>query len=397
MLDNREKVLNEIKQDIEAGSFGPHGYLEFSVKEGNKIRQIQSVSKRDRVALNAIMSVVESYCNKGFIANSASSIKGRGCHYLSERLVKDITDDPAGTRYVYKVDIRKYYESINQDRAMFVLRRKFKDTRLLAELERCVRMMPHGISIGLRSSQVLGNLFLDYYIDHIFKDELGVKYYYRYCDDIVILAGSYHELTGYARLLHAQVEQAGLQIKPNEQMWDIRKRPIDFLGWAHYADGHKTVRKRIKKNFARHWYRVKSMRRKVELIGAFYGIAKHANARHLFKVITGIDMKSFAELGFEFMATDGKKRFDCPLYSMSQIIKTEIVVEDYESDIHTKNGDGRTLVRFTSDRLGEGKFITTSEQIRQGLEYAAEKGEIPFKATIICKDLGNGKRTYLFT
>lgn len=397
MIEHREEILAEIKQDIEAGTFGPHGFIEFQLKEGGKMRNIQSVCKKDRIALNAIMTIVEKYCNRGLIADTASSIKGRGCHYLSQRMLADMKRDPEGTRYVYKLDIRKYYDSIDQDKAMMIFRSKFKDARLLAILDRCVRMLPKGISIGLRSSQVIGNIYLGYYVDHVMKDVLGVKYYRRYCDDIVIQAGSYRELTRYAKVLRKLVAEAGLEIKSNEQMWDIKDRPVDFLGWQHYSDLHMKVRKRTKKKFARRWKRVKSIRRKVELIGSFYGIAKHADAVHLFRKLTGLNMKSFAEFGFKFEAKDGKKRFDCPLVVMRQLVNMEIVVEDFETDIHTRHGDDKTLVRFTSERLGEGKFITSSEAIRQALEYARSINEIPFKATIVCKDLGNSMKVYLFT
>lgn len=395
MIAHKDEVLDSIRKDIEAGTFKPHGYIQFPLREGGKIRLIQSVSKSDRIALNAIMSVVEKYCNPSFIADSASSIKGRGCKYLSERMVEDMKRDPAGTRFVYKLDVRKYYDSIDQDKAMRVFKRKFKDARLIAILDSCVRMMSRGISIGLRSSQVIGNLYLDYYLDHVMKDELGAKYYRRYCDDIVIQAGSYNELTRLARIVHEQMDKAGLQIKSNEQMWDTQKRPIDFLGWIHYADYHKRIRKRTKKRFVRCWNRVKSKKRKVALIGSFYGLTKHADARHLFKKTTGMTMKDFKEFGFRYERKDGKKIFDCPLVSLTELNKETIVVLDYETDIHTQHGE-RTLVLFEHPEKGKGKFVTKSEEMLSALDYIKAQDGFPFRTTITRVEIGHGKWKYTF-
>lgn len=49
---------------------------------------------------------------------------------------------------------------------MYCVNRIFKDQKLIVMLDNFVRLMPEGISIGLRSSQGLGNLLLSVYLDH---------------------------------------------------------------------------------------------------------------------------------------------------------------------------------------------------------------------------------------
>lgn len=73
---------------------------------------------------------------------------------------RDMVEDPDGTRYCYKFDITKFYESVKQDFVMYCVNRVFKDKKLIAMLDNFVRLMPDGLSIGLRSSQGLGNLLL---------------------------------------------------------------------------------------------------------------------------------------------------------------------------------------------------------------------------------------------
>ena len=79
-------------------------------------------------------------------------------HDLLAYIRRDMEEDPEGTRYCYKFDISKFYESVGQDFVMYCVRRVFKDGKLIAMLDNFTRLMPHGISIGLRSSQGLGNL-----------------------------------------------------------------------------------------------------------------------------------------------------------------------------------------------------------------------------------------------
>lgn len=397
MLSHREEVIADLQRRIGDGSYRISGYSTFRINERGKEREIQSIPLADRVALHAVMGVVERYLRRRFISDSAASIKGRGTHYLHERMRADMRRDPEGTRYVYKCDVRKFYQSVSQEAMTAALRRVFKDRKLLGILDGCVTMLPEGISIGLRSSQALGNLLLDVHLDHVIKDVMGVRHYRRYCDDIVVQSGDWEELTRVREVIHGQAARAGLEIKPDEQMYRIDDRPIDFLGYLTYGDGNVRLRRHIKQRFAKRWKRVRSRRRRVELIGAFYGMAKHARARHLFKTITGIRMKDFAEFGLSYQAADGKKRFDCKSIPLGDLQNRTIIVEDYEKGVKTKEGEDRYIVKFRSDELGEGKFFTASEEMKQMLDRIREMGGYPFRTTIKRQPFGTGKAKYSFT
>lgn len=398
LMRHREKVIAGLKREISEGSFRITGYRQETINERGKEREIQVIKLRERIGVNAVMRVVERKLHKRFIADSAASIKGRGGHYLHTRMLKAMKDDPEGTKYVYKFDIRKFYSNIPQDGMMYVIRRCFKDERLICLLERFVRMLPQGMSIGLRSSQCLANLYLDYHLDHRLKDVLGVKHYRRYCDDGVVQAGSKQELTWIIREIHACMDNAGLEIKSNEQLYSVDCRAIDFLGFQSFANGRIKLRKHIKQRMARRWKRVKSKKREVALAASFYGMAKHAQGKHLFKNITGISMKDFSEFGLSYVASDGKKRFDCISYPLGELQNRTIIVEDYERGVKTKEGEGRYVVKFNNEELGEGKFFTNSDELKQMLDKVAEiDGGYPFRTTIRRQSFGQGKVKYSFT
>lgn len=402
ILKHKEEILKKIREDIESGEYKISGYREFKIIERGKERIIQIVPLYDRIVLHSIMNIVEKYLVKRFIKDSAASIKGRGGLYLIKRMLRDMRRDPEGTIYVYKFDIKKFYQSIPQDTLVWILGRCFKDRRLLKILEGCIRMLPTGISIGLRTSQVLGNLILDYFLDHYMKDYLGVRYYRRYCDDIVIQAESMYALTWIIRKVKERLSLIpGIKIKENEQLFCMNNRCIDFLGYQFFRDGKIKIRKHIKKRFARRWKRVKSRRRKQELIAAFYAITKHATSKKLFKKLTGIEMRSFSEFGLVFTAEDGKKRFDVTSYPLGDLQNKKIIIEDYEKNITTKEGDGRYVVKFRDPEiggLGEGKYFTNSEEMKQMLDKISELDDgFPFETTIKRQIFGKGKIKYIFT
>lgn len=297
LMENQDKVIEELQNEIYNATFRISGYKQYKLYEWGKERVIQAIPLRDRIVLNAIMRVVEKHLIKRFIPDSAAGLKGRGLHYLFNRMVRDTKQNPEQTRYVYKSDIRKFYMCVSQKIMMEVIRKYFKDKKLIILLDRCITMLPEGLSIGLRTSQALGNLLLDYYVDHKLKDQLGVKYYRRYCDDELFQAATPHELTPIINIMKQCVSDAKLDIKPNDQVYSINNRDINFLGYRVFGDGKILVRKRIKKKFARKIKKIKSNKRKRILVASFYGIAKHANSGHLFKKVTGVSMKWFQKHG----------------------------------------------------------------------------------------------------
>lgn len=389
----RSRVIADLQALIVAGRFRVESYTEFEVKEGPKIRKVQSPSVKDRIGCNAIMRVVEKYVYPMVIRTSAASIKGRGMHKLYRKVRTDIRHDREGTRYYYKCDIRKFYQSIDQRIMWGVVLEYIKDPILLPMLKNLVEMMPEGLSIGLRSSQCFGNLLLAR-IDHLMKEKYHVRYYYRYCDDIVMMAATKKELWRLRNILHREVEALGLVIKPDEAIRPITEG-LDFLGYVD--DGsHTRLRKRTKQKAARKLAKVKSRKRRQEIIGSLKGMAKWGDCNNMYYKLTGKKMKSFKELGLQYVAEDGKKRFGGKQVTLRSLQNVHIKIVDFETEVPTENGL-RTVVSFEYDNGDTGKYFTADKQQLWYLEKIREMDEFPFDTTIGSEVFGNGKVRYLFT
>lgn len=156
----------------------------------------------DRITHHAIMNILEPIWTKIFIKNTYSCIKGRGIHKLLNDLKKDLQNNKEETTYCLKLDIKKFYPSINHEILKNIIRRKIKDAKILSVLDEIIDSVdcsedisgkksnvPTGVPIGNYLSQYFANLYLAYF-DHWVKEELRAKYYYRYADDIVLLSSS---------------------------------------------------------------------------------------------------------------------------------------------------------------------------------------------------------------
>ena len=387
----REELLANIKARIANGTFRIATYKEFWVHEGDKWRLIQSPTVEERIGINAIIRVLEKHVYPTIVLTSAASIKGRGMHRLYRKMRSDIRHDREGTRYFYKCDIKKFYQSVVQSIMKEVIRMYVKDRWLLPILDSFVELLKEGISIGLRSSQFYGNILLSR-LDHRMKEQEHCRYYYRYCDDIVILSGDKRLLWHWRDVVQEEISKLGLELKPNEAVRPI-ETGIDFLGYVDDGE-HTRLRKRTKQNAARKLHRVRSRRRRQELAGSLKGMAKWGDCDHLYKTLTGKSMKSFKELGLKYVAEDGKKRFMGKQVSLRRLTNIHITVEDFETEVETHNGL-RTVVSF--DNGEKGKYFTADKEQLWYLTEAEKMGELPFDTTIVAEVFGDGKVRYRFS
>ena len=395
LLAHKPEVLEELAAQIASGTFRVKDYREREIIEGGKLRRIQVIPMKDRIAVHAIMAVVDRHLRKRFIRTTSASIKRRGMHDLLAYVRRDMAEDPDGTRYCYKFDITKFYESVKQDFVMYCVSRVFKDAKLVTMLESFVRLMPEGLSIGLRSSQGLGNLLLSVYLDHYLKDRYAVRHFYRYCDDGVVLGKTKAELWKIRDAVHFQVTQIGLTVKPDERVFPVDEG-IDFLGYVIYPD-HVRLRKRIKQKFARKMHEVKSRKRRRELVASFYGMAKHADCNMLFNKLTGKKMRSFKDLNVSYKPEDGKKRFPGSVVSIRELVNLPIIVKDFETGIRTEQGEDRCIVAIEMN--GEAKkFFTNSEEMKNILAQVSEMPDgFPFETIIRTETFGKGRTKYVFS
>lgn len=239
----------------------------------------------DRIAQHAAMLKIKPDLIAAFTADSYSCIEGKGIHGFDKNLKKVLKKDVPGTKYCLKIDVKKFYPSISHPILKRQIRRKWKDPDLLNFLDEIINSAP-GVPIGNYVSQFFANFYLTGF-DHWLKENKRVKYYFRYADDIVILASNKPELHQLLADMRVYLdEHLKLTIKSNYQIFPVAKRGIDVCGYVYFHT-HVMLRKKIKQNFAR----MLKKRKNDKSIAAYKGWAVHGNCKHLLKKILPDDKR----------------------------------------------------------------------------------------------------------
>lgn len=275
-------------------------YEIFILNEGKKKRDVYKLPFfPDRIAQWAILQVIEPFLVANMTADTYSAIPGKGIqpivndlrgYYKTKRVdgkkksvwvPSILLTDEENTRYCYKIDLHHYYQSINHEVLKQKFRKAFKDPELLWLLDEIadsintateedlielslsgeIEVDPNtGIPIGNYMSQYSGNFYLSSF-DHWVKEELHVKHYYRYMDDVVIFASSKEELHEIHRKVTAYTrDYLHLNIKGNYQIFPTKVRGVDFVGYRFFGE-YTLLRKSTAINFKR---KMRACRKKME-------------------------------------------------------------------------------------------------------------------------------------
>lgn len=253
---------------------------------GNK--KFREISKPryypDQIIHYCLIQVLEPILMKKFYLYSCGSIPGRGTSFGHKHLRKWLDNDQKKTKYCLKMDIKKFYPSINKE----IMKNKFnkiikdKDTLLL--INNIVDSDCIGIPLGNYTSGWFSNFFLTD-LDKYIKEKLCAKYYIRYVDDLVILDSNKKQLRKMLLEIKRFLKKEDLELKKNYQIFKIESRDIDFLGLRFFRE--KTIlRKRNMFKVSRKAIKV-SKSKKVSYKDAcgvisYYGWIKHSNSYNFY-------------------------------------------------------------------------------------------------------------------
>jgi RNA-directed DNA polymerase len=276
---NQEYNIQQLHQMLLQKTYHTSSYTTFTIYEPKERQIFRLPYFPDRILHHAVMNILEPIFCSVFTADTYSCIKGKGIHGAADA-VKTALKDVPGTQFCLKMDIRKFYPSIDHGILKSLLLRKFKDRDLLWLLNDIIDSA-EGLPIGNYLSQYFANYYLTG-LDHWLKEVHGVKYYFRYADDMVILS----ENKPYLHNLLFQIKnylqlKLKLQVKDNYQVFPVNARGIDFVGYRFYHT-HTLLRKSIKKSFAR----MLATNKNKASIASYEGWVKHCNGINLINKLT---------------------------------------------------------------------------------------------------------------
>ncbi len=375
-LFEKDKNANLLKlqKDLLNLDFNTSIYSSFTLNEYGKDRLISRLPfYPDRIVHHLLMLELEGIWGKIFIRDTYACIKTRGIHDGLTR-VKNNLQDVEGTKYCLKIDVKKFYPSIDHDILKSIIRKKIKDVKLLFVLDEIIDSAP-GVPIGNYLSQYFANLYLAYF-DHYMKEVQQVKYYHRYCDDIIIL----HSDKAYLHALLVNIsdyfnENLKLTVKRNYQIFPVKSRGIDYLGYKSFHT-HILLRKSIKQRMFKSLKNVTIKKLQLK-IAAYNGWMVHCNSKNLRNKLNEMNEKRFGDLGItvEVNNLTGEK------IKISKVIGKEILVKDFKVT-ESKYEKTTHCLTIQIEMYGENKAIFTgSVMLKKQLEQV-KKEDFPFISTI---------------
>lgn len=264
ILDSPTYYAMQIQKMLKEHKYTPSPYKEMTIQDGARKKERVIYKPEfypDQVVHWALMLVIEPILMKGMYEFCCASVKNRGILYGKRHLDKILVDDRKYTKYCLKLDIKKFYPSIDKTILKSKFRKKIKDKETLWLIDTIIDSSKDGVPIGNFTSQWFANFYLED-LDHFIKEELKIKYYIRYMDDMVLFSNNKKELHKVRIKIEEYLnKELHVRLKENWQLFKTDSRPIDFLGYRFYR-GYSTLRK---SNFLRIKRRAKKISKKEQL------------------------------------------------------------------------------------------------------------------------------------
>jgi len=249
---NADRELLLLKRELTDDSYKPGNYDYFTIREP-KERVISVAPFRDRVVHHALINVMEPVYERRFIYDSYATRKGKGTHRAIARAQYFLRKN----RWYLKMDVKKYFESIDHGVLNAIIRRKIKDPFIL---RLCGKLIARGgsgckgLPIGNLTSQFFANVYLDV-LDHYIKDELRIKGYVRYMDDFCVFGTSREALKLLRHKIKGFLEQKlRLEIKESAVSLNSQLHGLSFLGVRIFTG----IIRLLKENFRRSYMKIKA-------------------------------------------------------------------------------------------------------------------------------------------
>ncbi len=263
--------LLELQAELISGRYYPLPYRHKIISEP-KVRSIEAPAFRDRIVHHAIHQVLSPFYERFFIADSYACRKDKGPHKAMSRVQKFIRQQPHD--YTCKIDTSKYYASINHTKLHQLLSKRLPEQKLLNLLATIItshqsgpehdHLFPsdspyhtkgsHGIPIGNLTSQLFANVYL-HELDMFVKQQLKIRHYVRYMDDILFFHPDKTQLRQWQQqitdFLH---DELYLTVNPRKVRIYPARLGVDFVGFVLYRS-HRRVRASSVRRFRRRFHR----------------------------------------------------------------------------------------------------------------------------------------------
>ena len=274
----------ELHNNLADKSYRHGGYKSFYINDPKR-RHIHKACVRDRLLHHAVYRILYPFFERTFISDSYSCRLNKGTHKALDRFREFAfieSKNHTRTGWVLKIDIRKFFASIDHNILLRILGEDIQDKEVILLLEQIIRSFSSvpdrdiGLPLGNLTSQLFANIYLNPF-DHWVKHNLKVKNYLRYADDMVFLSADKQFLIYILpKIENFLQDKLKLNLHPDKIIIKTLASGLNFLGWLHFPD-HRILRKSTRR---RMFSRIKISPNN-QTLQSYLGLLAHGNTLKL--------------------------------------------------------------------------------------------------------------------
>jgi len=258
-----------IYNELNKKSYKVDKYNIFKIYEP-KERVIMSLNIKDKIVNNLVSKYILNVLDKSLIEETIASRKNKGSSYGIKLMKKYLNEIKDKEFYILKCDIKKYFYNINHKKLKEIIRTKIKDEDSLNIIDEIIDSTNYinnygytkekGISIGNMTSQIFSLIYLSE-LDHYIKEELKIKYYIRYSDDMVLIHENKEYLKYCLKKIKEILNKYELELNNKTKIYN-KKEGITFLGFHYKIRNNKviiTIKNETKRKFKKRMKKINKL------------------------------------------------------------------------------------------------------------------------------------------
>ncbi|MBS0655583.1 MAG: group II intron reverse transcriptase domain-containing protein [Verrucomicrobia bacterium] len=293
-----EDNIFQLHHDLITFQYQHEPYHHFYVTDP-KQRHISKATVRDRLVHHMVYEVLTEIFDKKFIFHSLSSRLGKGTHVgvaQLHQMIRKVSANGIRPCFALKMDIKRFFDSIDHQILKTLLRQKIQDERALHIIDAIIdsfrvnngSLGEVGIPLGNVTSQLFANVYL-HELDDFIKKTLRERFYLRYCDDFIILSNNEHHLYALiATIGDFLSSQLKLELHPRKVIIRKLSQGIDFVGYvlfSHHillrARTKQRMKKRLNEAYGSYLFGTINAAGMDQKLQSYLGLLSHANQHTL--------------------------------------------------------------------------------------------------------------------